>query len=285
MHLIAREISREFSLPWIADFRDPWTNIDYYADLMLTSLADRKHHRLEKSVVTGATRVVVVGKTMKEEFEREYARKVDVITNGFDEDDVRQVPAENAGQDKFIIAHVGTLVRSRNPVVFWNAVSRKVKADAGFSEHLEIRLTGKVDIAVRNSIKDAGLDPCVKYIEYLPHDKVVAEQQRASLLLLVLNNTKNAKGILTGKMFEYLAAGRPVLGIGPPDGDAAEIIHETKSGVVIDFDNQQGMQKELDEFYGRFQRNELWSSASGVEKYSRKSLTGNLVKILNEITQ
>ena len=90
MHLIARKISKKRNIPWIADFRDPWTNIDYYQDLMLTGYADRKHHKLEHQVVTHADRVVVVGNTMKEEFEAAYNRKIDVITNGYDSEDVNQ---------------------------------------------------------------------------------------------------------------------------------------------------------------------------------------------------
>lgn len=306
MHLIAMEISEKFNIPWVADFRDPWTNIDYYKDLMLTAYADANHHKLERQVVTKATRVVVVGKTMKEDFEKQYNRKVEVITNGYDSDDVGtgagsrqsaigslQSEAESrhdaAGSrqleqlklvNHFVIAHVGTLVRSRNPEALWKAIAATVKTNSEFAGLLQIRLTGKVDIAVRNSLQDSGLEKFVTYIDYLPHDQVICEQQQASVLLLVLNNTPNAKGILTGKLFEYLAARRPILCIGPPDGDAAEIINETKSGQTINFNDQSEMDLAIADLYSKFKSGTLNVKGSGVEKYSRKALTGEMVKVL-----
>jgi len=302
MHLIAMQLSKKFNIPWVADFRDPWTNIDYYKDLMLTTLADAKHHRLEREVVTSASRVVVVGKTMQEEFERDFNRKVDVITNGYDTEDIQsnseslnfpksptanwQLPTADSSNtfqanEKFIISHVGTLVRSRNPFKLWSSIAALTKTNPAFANQLQIRLTGKVDIAVRNSLRELGLEKIVTYIEYLPHDQVIREQQQASVLLLVLNNTQNAKGILTGKMFEYLAARRPILCIGPPDGDAAEIITETQSGTTISFDDQNKMDSNISSLYEKFKSGTLNVNSINVEKYARKSLTGEMVKVLD----
>ncbi len=289
MHLIALQLSGKFNIPWLADFRDPWTNIDYYKDLMLTTLADRKHHKLEREVVTGASRVVVVGKTMKQEFERDFKRKVDVITNGYDADDVKTTGenkflSHDAGIDKkFIIAHVGTLVRSRNPITLWKAIATMVNTDADFEKRLQIRLTGKVDIAVRTKLKELGLERFVTYIEYLPHDEVISEQQQASVLLLVLNHTPNAKGILTGKLFEYLAAKRPIICVGPVDGDAAAIITETGSGVVCDFEDDKAMETALKNYFSSFSSGIQAISSHGIEEYSRQALTEKMVAILEEM--
>ena len=100
--------------------------------------------------------------------------------------------------------------------------------------------------------------------------------------MLVLNNTPNAKGILTGKMFEYLAARRPILCIGPPDGDAAAIIDETNSGQTINFDDQQAMDKTIAALYEKFRSGSLIVSSGDVEKYSRRAITGEMVKVLEE---
>lgn len=283
MHLIAHAVATGNKIPWLADFRDPWTNIDYYKDLMLTGWADRKHHKLEKKVVTDAAKVVVVGRTMQQEFENKYGRKVDVITNGFDTEDI--VPDGSAASGKnFVIAHVGTLVRSRNPENLWKAVSEMVRDNAELKSVLSIRLTGKVDLAVRNSIESSGLTPYVSYIDYLPHDRVAREQQSASVLLLILNDTPNAKGILTGKLFEYLASGRPVLCIGPEDGDAAAIISETHSGVTCGFDDGEKIKQTLLKFYHDSKSGVSLPERTGIEKYSRKSLTSELAVVLDEMT-
>jgi glycosyltransferase involved in cell wall biosynthesis len=282
MHLIALEVSKKTGIPWLADFRDPWTRIDYYKDLMLTGWADRKHHRLEQAVVKGATRVVVVGNTMKQEFEADHGRGVDVITNGYDDSDVSARTV--AREEKFVLAHVGTLVRSRNPSALWQSLASLTASDPGFAASLQIRLTGKVDIAVKDSIEKAGLQRYVTYIDYLPHDQVIAEQQRASVLLLILNDTPNARGILTGKLFEYLAARRPILCIGPTDGDAAAIIRETQSGKTCNFTDIKGISEAISASFTQFKSGSLLQSGSGVEKYSRKALTGKLVNILNDMT-
>ncbi len=102
-------------MPWLADFRDPWTNIDFYKDLKLSSWADAKHHRLEKEVVQKADAVVTIGKTMQEEFSASFKRNIHCITNGFDHDDILNTSA--TVDLKFSIAHIGTMVKTRNPIV------------------------------------------------------------------------------------------------------------------------------------------------------------------------
>ncbi len=283
MHLIALQISNKFNIPWVADFRDPWTNIDYYKDLMLTNGADKKHHLMEHEVLTKATRVIVVGKTMQQEFMDDFHRKIDVITNGFDEDDsfIQVKPISS----NFMIAHVGTIVRSRNPKALWKALDKIINEVPGFADDLEIRLTGKVDIEVRNSLKDNNLEKFVTYTNYLPHAEVALEQQKASLLLLILNDTPNAKGILTGKMFEYMAAKRPVLCIGPINGDAASILDETGSGKTFNFDDKEGLLDAIKSYYSQFKSGNLTVDSRGIQQYSRKSLTKKLVEVLEEITK
>ena len=281
MHLIAMPLAKKFSIPWIADFRDPWTNIDYYNDLMLTNKSDAKHHQLEHQVVTSASRVVVVSGEMVKEFESKYNRKIDLITNGYDEDDINTNVSQSSS--KFVIAHVGTLVRSRNPEALWKAIAGVLTMDESLKNNLEIRLAGKVDVSVRQALEKFGLIKFVTYIDYLPHNQVATEQQSASLLLLILNNSQNSKGILTGKLFEYLAAQRPILGVGPVDGNAAEIIRETESGEVFDFYDEEGIKKYVSESYGKFKAGSLNRLNSSIEKYSRRKLTGKLVEILNNV--
>lgn len=282
MHLIASKLSKDTGIPWLADFRDPWTNIDYYPDLMLTTAADRKHHRLEEEVVRGASRVVVVGNSMREEFETKYRRPVTVITNGYDEEDRGEAGVADTG--KFVMAHIGTLVRSRNPENLWLAIRELTDAQPAFASKLSIRLTGKVDLSVRESLRKLELERFVTYVDYLPHDQVGREQQSASVLLLILNNTPNARGIITGKLFEYLASLRPVLCIGPPDGDAAAILNESGGGTTCNFDDLSSIKQTLSDLFNRYLQQENITSGSNIEQYSRKSLTAKLVGVLEEMT-
>ena len=286
MHLIALGLKRKFNIPWLADFRDPWTNIDYYKDLMLSKASDKKHHLLEKEVLQNADLVVSVGKTMNDEFENSRLwpdngkmKKFHVITNGYDDDDVIK---ENITLDKkFSIAHIGTLVKSRNPELLWKALADLVKSNNNFESDLEIKLVGKVDASVMELIEKYELKKYLNKIEYLNHDTVVKIQNQSQLLLLVLNNTINAKGILTGKFFEYLAAKRPILCIGPVDGDVANIINETNAGTVIDFEDYEGIKNELLKLYNQYLKSNLNSEIKNIEKYSRRNLTKELSGLLN----
>jgi glycosyltransferase involved in cell wall biosynthesis len=287
MHLIARGLLRKHpALKWIADFRDPWTNIDFYEKLMLSRRADRKHHRQELDVLKQASLVLSVGKTMSAEFREMYLRaggtdpnKFRVITNGFDEEDMPE-PASYNKNETFSIAHIGTLVKDRNPDVLWRVLSALVKEDPAFARQLEIRLVGKVDIYVREQISHYGLDGFVKKIGYLPHREVTAEQRSARVLLLLVNNTRNARGILTGKFFEYMASGTPILAIGPEDGDLAEIMNETSSGLISGFGDEETLRQNILAFYRgeKPPRNE-----EAIHAYSRRKLTARLCDFLDEL--
>jgi glycosyltransferase involved in cell wall biosynthesis len=281
MHLIAMRLERKLNIPWIADFRDPWTNIDFYEDLMLSGWADKKHHRLEKEVLTKASCILTIGETMKQEFVQMGAKNVEVITNGYDEEDL--FAGEVKRDKKFSIAHIGSLVKSRNPEVLWKALSKLVKEDAAFASDLELKLVGKVDFHVIKSIEDHGLKQFLNKIDYLPHNDIIRVQQESQLLLLLINNTKNAKGILTGKFFEYLSAKRPILCIGPGDGDAAHILSETNAGKISGFDDEDTLKHNLRGFYSAYTKNELVCESRLIEKYSRRELTHRLAELLHSM--
>jgi glycosyltransferase involved in cell wall biosynthesis len=281
MHCIGQLVAEKCNLPWIADFRDPWTRIDFYNDLKLTKWADRRHHRLELEILKNASAVITISKSMAEEFSLILKRNYDVITNGYDEDDITKESLQS--DNKFSIAHIGTLVGTRNPVILWEALKTIIEQDSGFGEDLVIKLVGRVDISVNKSLEDYGLSEYTEKIQYIPHADVVKVQQESQVLLLLINNTHNAKGILTGKFFEYLATGRPILCIGPPDGDAAAILNETNSGRISNFSDLRKTIENLQIFYKLFKQGRLTSSNQNIEKYSRKVLTGKLTEIMNRV--
>ena len=283
------QISKFPNLKWLADFRDPWTNIDFYKDLKLSSFADRKHHKLEYEVLKHADAVITVGNTMAEEFNSICQRHYDVITNGYDADDIINLShfsnVKDFQDNKFSIAHIGTMPKSRNPVALWKLLKELIDADDAFASDLEIKLVGKLDITIIDDIENNGLDSFVKRLDYLPHDEVLKVQAQSQLLLLVINNTENAKGILTGKFFEYLAAGRPVLCIGPVDGDVAEIINETNSGTTVAYSDNALLRTTILKYYNAYKSGTLCSNAVNIEKYSRKELTRSLAQILNRLSE
>ena len=287
MHLIALGLTQKNkTIKWVADFRDPWTNIDFYEKLMLSKWADNKHHKQELSVLQNADSVVSIGQTMSDEFLEMYKNaggkdfnKFKVITNGFDTEDLQT--GTIVKDKKFSIAHIGTLVKDRNPQVLWKVLKKIISENAGFKDQLEIKLVGKIDIYVKEQIEEFGLTQFVNKIDYLPHNKVIEEQQRSKLLLLLVNNTKNAKGILTGKFFEYMSAKVPVLAIGPTDGDLAKIIDETKTGLISGFNDEVTLEKNI---LAYFNGKAIEANEAEVNKYSRKELTKELCYLLKDLS-
>lgn len=280
MHLIALGLKKRLNIPWLADFRDPWTNIDFYKDLLLTPRADNKHKKLEQSVLKETDSLIVVGSTLKKEYENLGAEKVSVITNGFDQDDYKD--DDICLDKKFSILHVGTITYSRNPKDFWSVLSELVNELQDFADDLEIKLIGKTDLSVDENIAKLDLQKFVRKTNYLSHKEAIREQQKSHVLFLPINNTQNAKGIITGKLFEYLAARRPVLAIGPTDGDVAEILNNTNAGRISGFGENTRLKNHILALYHNYKKGKLQINAGDVSKYSRKNLTEELVKLLNE---
>lgn len=282
MHLIAMKVCRRLHLPWLADFRDPWTNIDFYRDLRLTARADALHRKLEKQVLSEASAVTVISRGMAGDFSRIHPRTYEVITNGYDPEDLQR-DGHELPDSKFSIAHIGTLVSTRNPLTLWSALQELLKEDQGLASDLEIKLVGKVDYKVFESLESHGLTGFVRKIDYLPHDQVVKCQQQSRVLLLIINNTPNAGMILTGKFFEYLAARRPVLCLGPPDGDAAAILNETGAGLLAGFGDVDTMKTHIRSLYRDYREGKDFSGGRDIGKYSRKELTGRLASLLDSL--
>lgn len=280
MHLIGLGLKKRLpQLKWIADFRDPWTNIDFYADLNLTRFADKRHHALEKRVIQGADTVLVVSNGMKEEFEQLHPKRLVVITNGYDTDDTGS--EKSRLDDKFSLSHIGTLNAARNPRTLWKALGELASVDAQFKSDLLIRLVGKTDFSVFDEIEKARLSDNLEKVPYLTHSEAIKMQGQSQVLLLLINNSNNAKGILTGKFFEYLAAQRPILAVGPTDGDVARVLNEKQAGKMVDFEDLAATKEKISEYYQKYKAGKLTINSTSIEQYSRRELTAQLAKVLD----
>ncbi|MBS1682684.1 MAG: glycosyl transferase family 1 [Bacteroidetes bacterium] len=284
MHRIAYGLKKKLNLPWLADFRDPWTTMDYYKDLMLTSWANRRHHKLELEVLQTADAVVVVGNSMKKEFEAKRKSPVNLITNGYDESDFANHKTIKPDAE-FSIVHIGSLYQRRNPVALWRAMAELKKENHRCMDFLKVKLIGKVDPDILDHVRSVGLESYIEWIDHLPHQEAVAAMMSARVLLLPIDNFDGAQWVLTGKLFEYLAAARPILCIGPVDGDAAQVIKSANAGATFNFNDARGIKNYLIELYLRFQQNELQLTAGTNQMYSHRNLTRQVAVILNRITQ
>ena len=281
-HLIAYNVTRKNNIPWIADFRDPWTNIDFYHKLMLTRWADKRHKRLEQKVLRNADAVVTVSWSWAKDFEKLINKNIQVITNGFDPEDFNQ--KEQVILDKkFTITHAGSLNEDRNPTILWKVLSDLINELDGFKEDLEIKFIGQVDISASNEIKQYGLENYFTRVNHLPHHLVIKEIIKSQTLLLPLNDVPNIDGVVPGKLYEYIGAKRPIICIGKPTGDSAKIIQETKAGSVTDFNDSQSLKKNIVDYYNSYKKQNLHISSEGFEKYSRKILAGTFANKLDEL--
>ncbi len=279
LHLIGLQLKQKLAIKWIADFRDPWTDIDYFHQLPLTKKTIRKHYQLEEEVVSTADSVLVVGKTMKEKYLK-FNQNIEVITNGFDDvKDESKVELDI----KFSIVHIGMMNADRNPRILWKVLSDLIKENQDFAEDLQLKFVGKLAHEVFESIDKNKLNSIIEYITYLPHKEVVIFQQSAQILLLAVNKVPSAGGIITGKLFEYLQANRPILAIAPPEGDLAEIINTTKAGRVVDFDDEETLKKEILEMYKAYKKHKLVVNSKSIEQYHRKNLTAQLADVIKKL--
>lgn len=270
VHLIGRGLKRSLGLRWIADFRDPWTEMFYYKHLGLSACADRRHHRLEQSVLDGADAVISVTPLVRQDFQARTRTPVALITNGFDEEDF-DAAAPPRRDGKFRLVHTGLFAADGNPLNLWDALAERCAADPGFRERLEIRLVGKVDRAVSESVRARGLGGNLVEPGYQPHGETVREQRAADILLLPLRREPEYAKVLPGKIFEYLAARRPVLGIGQEDGAAAAVLRDACAGRMFGWDKKDELLAFMDAEH---------PAASGIEKYTRRALTAQLTEIL-----
>ncbi len=280
MHLVGLELKKRLGIKWVADFRDPWTNIDFYRDLALTRWADRCHKKLERKVLHEADQIITVSPGMSREFAAMGIRRIATITNGFD-----VVPASLTKPlpEKFTLLHLGSIPKSRNPENLWRVLADLVRQNSGFAEKLQIKLIGKMDRLVLASIGSFELLDFVLSEDFIPHEKTFHELTEAAVLLLFINNTPNAGGILTNKFFEYLSARRPILAIGPVDGDASMILGETGAGKIFEYKDPTGLKNHILDLFGLYSQNKLITDSSDIERFSRKSLAGELGELLTKL--
>lgn len=149
--------------------------------------------------------------------------------------------------DAFVISHVGKLYASRNPTAVWDAVASLRNEDA--VPDLVIRLIGTVDPAVMKAIRERGLEDRVEHVSFIPHDEAIRAMSASTLLLLVIEPFAQARGMITSKLYEYLASGRPVIGVGPPDGDAAALISKHDAGLMVDWNDARSARDTIREHY------------------------------------
>ena len=286
--LIGLELKRMFNLHWLADLRDPWTEIYYNQELFRTSFAKKKDYKLEQLCLKNADKIVVVSEDIKRHFganRKEILDKIHVIPNGFDEADFLKVKSEELRvksevesgklRDESltfkVISYVGNLGEQYPVQGFLEAFSEIVKKDSDWKLHF----VGNCHNGVKILVEKLNLSKSVVFVSYVNHSEAIDFMIKARILLLIIPEIENNKGILTGKLFEYLATGNPILNIGPKDGDAAAILKENADSITLNPTEKQ----EIVDFILNSSTTNTPSNLSE-HKFSRRNLTREMARLI-----
>lgn len=280
-HLIAKTLKKEHSFVWIADMRDLWTQGHYYPYGFLRKLFEK---RLEIETLSFADALVTVSSPLAEKLRTLHKGKpVFVITNGFDPDEIWEVPLTK----KFTITYTGQIYEGKqDPELLFKALKELIEEGALDSRDVEVRFFGPKKLWLQRSIEEFNLEGVVKQFGVVPRE-IALQKQRESQILLLLNwlDTKEA-GIYTGKIFEYLAAQRPILAVGGEKNMLSELLEETKAGTHAP--NTLALKKELIEFYKEYRRKGKVSYKGikdEVEKYSHYEMAKKFSEILEQLVE
>ena len=286
-HLIALLLVKMSGLPWVADFRDLWVDRPNFPKNKWRLFIDRK---LEKLVIQKADHVVTATSVMAEHFNQLYpSPKYTSITNGFDEDDFSNTAGLLPVGKEFILTYTGIFNKEQNPQKFLKAVYEVIQQREDLKERIKLRLIGQLDNPgdFENMIyfKQLGLDKYSELIPYLPHKQVISEMCQSTVLILLVGEYQHSEGILTGKIFEYLRSGRPILAVVPSHGLAADVIKSTNSGLVVSNESVEEISNGILKLFDLFINNKLEESynRTGIEKYNRKNLTNELSEVFRKL--
>lgn len=281
MHLIGYRLKKRIpDLKWIADFRDPWSQWGLLDSLSVTEPVRTMHRRIERKILQAADVVTTITPFYVRQFESLGKRKVHLLTNGYDAEDFTEMRIVRP--DRFVIRHVGIINEKCDPRPFMNVISKLIETNPGFAADIRMEFIGETHPAFRDYVSGIGkLSAVTAFVPTVPHRVLPALYGSSAVLLLILTGYKDAEGYMPGKLFEYLATGVPVLGVGPDNGDAAALLNETNAGEMIPENDPDKISSVVMEMYQRWRNREAPVGGNrNIEQYSRKGVTMKLSGVL-----
>ncbi|MEP1097174.1 MAG: hypothetical protein ABJG78_18815 [Cyclobacteriaceae bacterium] len=229
---IANLVKKRVDVPWLSDFQDPWTQVDYYKMLSIGNRAHRKHSKMEQECFENASKITIASPSWKTDLEGIGAQNVDVIYYGYDEDDFKNLQKEDS--DYFDIVHIGLLGIDRHPQELI-----KILREINFTKPIRLLLAGQIDVSIEQELSELKSNVAIEILGTISRKKALQLAFNADLLLLPLNKAENANGRLPGKLYEYLRTYNPILALGPLESDAARILTDTKSGICLEYSEEE----------------------------------------------
>ena len=279
VHLIGYRLKKKNpSLRWIADFRDPWSEWGFLDSLNISGPVKSIHRKLEAKVLQHADKIITITPFYVRRFEALSKRKVVLLTNGYDEDDFKTLAIEST--EKFVIRHVGIVNEKCDPKPLMSAIADLLKTDGDFRSKVHIDFVGEVHSQFKEFVKSSNeLSAVITFTPSVPHKQLISLYGKSSLLILILTGYKDAEGYMPGKLFEYLATGLPVFGVGPANGDAAALLNSSGAGEMVEGSDTERIKAKVMEYFSQWKKGDLKISKHDVTRYSRRNVTKELIEL------
>lgn len=293
-HLMGLYLKKIFpGLPWVADFRDEWTNNPYILDNPYNPVRMSIEKGMEKEVLKTADCLIANTPVMHRNFinnnpSLDLAEKFYTISNGYDPDDFNSLQAVHPDNERFTITYTGSLYGRRKPDIFLEALGQLAGEGGIERDKIHVKLIGNYKVQqLEQLLEKHGVKDLVQILPYMKHDECVRNMMASDCLLLIEGAGPGAEAFYTGKVFEYLTTNKPILAVIPEKGAAAQVIKDTHTGLISDCTDVKGTKENIQKLY------KCWLSGNTatdpdnrkIEKYSRKALTGELTKVFAKAMQ
>lgn len=284
-HLIGLKLKKEFNVKWIADFRDPWTDLHYNKFLYRTKRSLKKDSAYEKKVLNEADTILTVGPSMKKHLVQKgniLPEKVDFILNGYDESDFKNI-VSSSDPEHFTISHIGMLSDSQPITAFLIALKSFYDTNHPICKFLKLRLIGNV--SPKNKEEVISYIPLLEteHIGYVQKNIAVSYMMSSDLLFNSLAEMENSELLISGKLMEYIAAGKPILCLGNPKGDAAHLLNGFEFSEVFDRNNPELIIPYLNTLFDNWMNKVTFApNITSVQQFSRFETTRQLANLINK---
>jgi glycosyltransferase involved in cell wall biosynthesis len=275
MHLIGLGLKKRLNIKWIADFRDPWTEIHYHNKLPLTKKSKRKHKELEKKVLENSDSILTTSLTTKNNFKVKTSTPVDFLPNGFTDFQKKNFALDK----KFTLSYIGRLYDGNYLLVILQALSELTEENKDFKSHFQFNYVGDNESIIQRLFKKFHLGKFLNCTGQVSHSQSIDHQRSSQVLLLLLSEDFTSE-IIPGKLFEYLNAKRPIIAIGPKNWDVKEILDETQGGSCFNYKDKEGLKKQIKTHFEAYQNQDLHAHSKNLEQYHRRELTGKLAGLI-----
>jgi len=274
--LIGLKLKRKYPhIKWIADLRDPWTDIYYYKEFLHTLPARLLDKHYERRVLKKADKIITVGDRLRIMLASKLKdvaveEKVSVVTNGYDEEDF--INLEPSEPEIFTISYIGTL----SPAYPVKGFAEAVKKITDSGKKIRIKFVGIISPGQKYKILETIPENLTEFLPYASHEEALRHMMSSSALLLIIPDHQGNRCIITGKLFEYIASGKPVLCLGPADGDAALILEMTGAGITTGYYETNTIARIITDFIEK----KFTPSKEKVKTFSRSNLTRKIAEII-----